>query len=621
MGTITGLQPIEAPTGGKITGLQPIDTPQVGQVTPRSPQLGEFMGNLFDPNYKQADPELFGSPLAGHVAQSFDIYNVAKNIKDGVMGMAHFAHDLGTDLRDNPNWVLGRHSTYEKFVGAPAEEQARQATELWGKGRKIEAAGHEMAGMLPLIGPYVAKLSAQAGTGDVGGATSQGLGAVIGGKTMEMAAKAPSEAFDLAKDFSNRANSLDAISNGASAIHAQASRHIETAVESLKAEGVRTIQDAIKADQATSKAAGVSGTIPSTPILTEGLKALEDVGYSNVPKPVQAAIARIGAGPTNMTLEEAVKLRTAFGDAAAKASGNPKSYYVLSAAREALNPAIEARFGELGQAKAWNYYNKKFTAAYDIQESFKNVLEGSGNRYESIAKMDAFSKMNLQELQREMKNQGLNDQAKQLDVVKADAKRVTEAHDTLSKKMGASMFRLALTDPKAALMGITTATLIHPVAGIGGYLLGTMLSNAMRRVQASMEVGRLGKSYPDAMQTITPSGPKQTFEFKPSSGGGPAERRATPGVAPGGVERRGPFEATEGASKTIERDPMMKAVTPRTDKFYDEARAKLGPDASNVQVASEANRMREMNKRGMPYQVSETSKADRIQRIKKANKE
>src|SRR5258708_3029455 len=76
-----------------------------------------FASKLFDPNYKQADPTIGTSswgPLMGHVAQSFDIVNLARNLGTGAVKTGDFAYGLGKDLLTNPNGPpLGEHSFFE----------------------------------------------------------------------------------------------------------------------------------------------------------------------------------------------------------------------------------------------------------------------------------------------------------------------------------------------------------------------------------------------------------------------------------------------------------------------------------------------------------------------------
>jgi hypothetical protein len=104
--------------------------------------------------------------------------NVLGNVWQGAKGVASGAYELGKDIVTNPNWVFGQDSTFNKFVLNPAGEQAAKATKEWEAGRPLQAVGHELAGALPLVGPWSASLGEQAGQGDIGGAAGQAIGTV-----------------------------------------------------------------------------------------------------------------------------------------------------------------------------------------------------------------------------------------------------------------------------------------------------------------------------------------------------------------------------------------------------------------------------------------------------------
>lgn len=111
--------------------------------------------------------------------------NVGKNILEGAKGVISGGAALARDLVTNPNWVSGKDSTYDKFVRQPEEQEVIKAGEhggagLGGKqtvGEGAQAAGHALASAIPVIGPWAASLGEQAGTGDVGGAAGQVIGA------------------------------------------------------------------------------------------------------------------------------------------------------------------------------------------------------------------------------------------------------------------------------------------------------------------------------------------------------------------------------------------------------------------------------------------------------------
>lgn len=124
--------------------------------------------------------------------------NIAKNVVGGAVGVAKGLGQVAGDLVSNPNWLTGKDSTFEKFVLNPAGEQAQKATDEWKAGHPVQAAGHELAGALPMVGPWAASLGEQAGRGDVGGAAGQAVG------TMG-AMKAPGILGDVTKPLRNAA--------------------------------------------------------------------------------------------------------------------------------------------------------------------------------------------------------------------------------------------------------------------------------------------------------------------------------------------------------------------------------------------------------------------------------
>lgn len=120
----------------------------------------------------------------------FTLGNVVNNAWEGAKGMVTGVGQMGEDLAKNPNWIFGPNSTYEKFVGRPAEEQAKIAEKKFKRRQYSEAAGHELAGAIPMVGPWAASLGEQAGTGDIGGAASQAAGTVAGGELLARVPKA-----------------------------------------------------------------------------------------------------------------------------------------------------------------------------------------------------------------------------------------------------------------------------------------------------------------------------------------------------------------------------------------------------------------------------------------------
>ncbi len=103
--------------------------------------------------------------------------NMLRGLGEGAKGIFTGGYGLAKDIATNPNWVIGPDSTYDKFIDRPATAEAEKAKSLWNSGHGVQAAGHALAGALPMVGPWAAHLGEKAGTGDVGGALSEGAGA------------------------------------------------------------------------------------------------------------------------------------------------------------------------------------------------------------------------------------------------------------------------------------------------------------------------------------------------------------------------------------------------------------------------------------------------------------
>jgi hypothetical protein len=75
----------------------------------------------------------------------------------------------GADTRRSPGLVVSR------MVADPMLEEKRKRDAAMAQGHTSEAVGHELAGDIPLIGPWAAGLGERAGSGDIAGAASEGI--------------------------------------------------------------------------------------------------------------------------------------------------------------------------------------------------------------------------------------------------------------------------------------------------------------------------------------------------------------------------------------------------------------------------------------------------------------
>jgi hypothetical protein len=120
----------------------------------------------------------------------FTAGNIAKNAWQGVKDVGGFAKDLATDI-SNPKKPLffggaesgPEESTFHKYLIAPSERESEKAQQ-GGQG-VIGSVGHSVAAAIPGVGPWVAGLAEQAGTGDVGGAAGKAAGQIVAGKLGE----------------------------------------------------------------------------------------------------------------------------------------------------------------------------------------------------------------------------------------------------------------------------------------------------------------------------------------------------------------------------------------------------------------------------------------------------
>lgn len=148
----------------------------------------------------------------------FTAGNMASNAWSGAKGLATGTYDLGKDLVNNPNWFEGSGSTYNKFIGQPAEAQVVKAGQALNSGQPVAAAGHTLASAVPLVGPWAAGLGEQVGRGDVGGAASQAIGTLGAGK---LATSAPAILDRAIPSTARSGAGLTALTDSPSAAYAQ----------------------------------------------------------------------------------------------------------------------------------------------------------------------------------------------------------------------------------------------------------------------------------------------------------------------------------------------------------------------------------------------------------------
>jgi hypothetical protein len=442
-----------------------------------------------------------------------------KGVWQGAKGAVQGAGALGKDLLSNPNWVIsepGKPSTMQKFVFDPADQTMAKAKQAYGQGHYSEAAGYGAAAALPLAGPWAASLGEQAGSGDIAGAAGQAIGGIAAGK---IGAKLTTEAMRLpqtAADFMRRANSMEEVNKASTGTYKQIQNQLDTLRGVIQNEGHKTMQQAIEADKAAQ--VGPQGAIVPIKAITETAKAIEETGYMPTAAEQKVLSAVTNAG--SLTLDDAVKMRSLVGNAAAKAerAGNAKGAKVLWTNYQELGNSIGDRVEELqGSRKPFDHYNNEFKAYYELHKGIAgSMMDSVADRGDTVAKLKEFGDADLSEIEDQMKKYGLDtDKLKQ---IQENAQSVTSAHDSISGKYNKSLYRMIL----GGGAGIAVPLSVYAVArGAGMYGLAPMLLASYMGAQAKgipsqMETGRILRTLsvdPEAFNVRTPVEGPMKFDY------------------------------------------------------------------------------------------------------------
>jgi hypothetical protein len=99
--------------------------------------------------------------------------NMGSQFIEGLKDTARMGKNLVTDISNEKKPLFfgsaeegPQESTFHKYVIKPSEQEFEKARKA---PSGIESVGHSIAGAIPVIGPYFAGVSEQAGTGDIGG--------------------------------------------------------------------------------------------------------------------------------------------------------------------------------------------------------------------------------------------------------------------------------------------------------------------------------------------------------------------------------------------------------------------------------------------------------------------
>jgi hypothetical protein len=174
----------------------------------------------------------------------FTVGNVARNAYEGAKGLAKGVGEgvydvaLGTgqdpegNITHGAGGLIGLNEEGEfapmsrakalasKYLMKPAEESGGKAAQAFAEGHPVEAAGHGLAAVIPMLGPYAEQLGEQAGRGDIGGAAGSAAGTAIAGELGDLArTKGPAVVDKLARGTPiTEAGKLEAAANQAQVV-------------------------------------------------------------------------------------------------------------------------------------------------------------------------------------------------------------------------------------------------------------------------------------------------------------------------------------------------------------------------------------------------------------------
>lgn len=337
-------------------------------------------------------------------------------------------------------------------------------------------------------------------------------------------------------DYTRRAKSLEDINQAAALLHGKVRESLQTLQARLKQDGVAAIQPLVEADQAS----GTKAILPSAAV-AEVTKAKEQTGYHPAPAeeklldklsaggqwdsvaqslgyPTEAAAAAkmgpvweslkqnpqyqaVGAS-AGLSLDEAIKLRSALGTAASRTdrAGNAKGSKVLWTAYEELGNAVARRMNELQGAKnldapnrSFNDYNANFKSSFELDKGFTgDLMDSIMDRHEATPKLKKFSEADLTDVARQFKLKGMD--PRDFYGMQRDAKSISAAHDAVMGKMAKGLYRQVMQDtPAEALvpMGVYMLTKGAGLYGFAPYMLATMAGKFGSERTSMVEAGKI----------------------------------------------------------------------------------------------------------------------------------
>jgi len=234
---------------------------------------------------------------------------------------------------------------------------------------------------------------------------------------------------------------------------------------------------------------------------------------------------------THLSLEEAKLLRTAVGRVAFGRNAAPESKAVFSSAYDQLTQAMKDRVTDLeGNSKRFDFYNNRHKMSFELD---KGVAGGMLDKLQgqdpnsSIKPLKDFSSGNIKEIQQQMRQTGNPQLAEQLGKSQKDATALTSAHDAVSGKFAAGVYRMLQAHPKQAWPGLVTMAAAHGVglpfplpqiagAGVASWNVGRIAKGAAGEIGGRLQ----SELSPEKFQTrTTPMGD----DFGPDSPSGASE--------------------------------------------------------------------------------------------------
>jgi hypothetical protein len=320
----------------------------------------------------------------------------------------------------------------------------------------------------------------------------------------------------------------DGIEQNGVGLYKRAQQSVQTLQAVLQADGAKTIQDAINADEASQTIKG-RGSISTSAAVGEAAKLIAKTD-ANLKPAERAAYSDLMNKP-ELTLEEAKQLRTRIGRLAFGRNTLPENRAVMTAAYEEIGNGMKDRITELqGSFKPYEHYNNQFKAAFELNKGvggdMMESLQGQ-DANASKAKLEKFSDGNIKEITQQMRTLGMNDEAKAFERSHADATALTNAQDAVTGKFQGSIWKLFMRTPKEAWPGLVAMFALHgvlpfPAPQIAGAITGSSAVTGAAKALGGKVGMRLQSDLPPEMfQTRTPAMEPKAYAYKnPDEGWG-----------------------------------------------------------------------------------------------------